>query len=387
MNRKPLRDFIWSYGAPDSEGERLNARCAGERGRDMERYQRRDDDDYDHDQRHHNHGYHRHRNVSSWARNARCRSGMEDCISSNRWRPSREYPPRRSRVAPEPTLVWRKKTVQEGKKLKKVSFADPIATELKAPKPIIPDDSILLIKGNNTAHSWSQNFSPLDDVLLVENDTASHPLTSPEKEADNGMTHGAAASDNNNMGNENLNMSEQNKNTSSVSNAVPADSSYIACVDAAEPVMPAMPEREGVQELETPMFEKEGVQQALTETLKTMQKQLAMPPLNSVSNPAHPSVSITDNLVPMGEFTNFQSPNLDIQVDEIVESEVQSVHGLSVDTDIAPEIVAEASQPNHTPQEHTNTVTAHTSSLEFTQVDPTGGIIKDKPPNHWLLMM
>jgi hypothetical protein len=68
----------------------------------MGRYQRRDDEDYDHDHRRHNHDYRQHLSVSSWARNARCRSGREDCISSNRWRPRRESPPRISRVVAEP---------------------------------------------------------------------------------------------------------------------------------------------------------------------------------------------------------------------------------------------------------------------------------------------
>ena len=34
------------------------------------------------------------------------------------------------------------------KKVKRVSFANPIASELKPPKRSIPDDSIMLIKGN-----------------------------------------------------------------------------------------------------------------------------------------------------------------------------------------------------------------------------------------------
>lgn len=46
-----------------------------------------------------------------------------------------------------PVLVWKRKTTKE-KPLKKVSFADPIATELRAPRPTLRDDSILLIMGN-----------------------------------------------------------------------------------------------------------------------------------------------------------------------------------------------------------------------------------------------
>jgi hypothetical protein len=181
--------------------------------------------------------------------------------------------------------------VQEGKKLKKVSFADPIATKLKAPKPIIPDDSILLIMGNNPTQSWSHNFPTRDIILQVENNTVPHPLTSPEKETDNGMTQGEAASDNISMANKYPNISEQHKIFSSVNNAMPIASSSVVCVDAIEPAMTAMTEREGEQELETLGLEKEGVQQALTETLKMMQKQLAMPTDISVSNLPHPPVS------------------------------------------------------------------------------------------------
>lgn len=89
--------------------------------------------------------------------------------------------------------------------------------------------------------------------------------------------------------------------------------------------MTAMAEREGEQELETPGLEKEGVQQALTETLKRMQKQLTMPTDISVSNLPHPPVSVTDNPVPVRELPNSQIHNLDIQVDETVESVAHSV--------------------------------------------------------------
>lgn len=206
MNRKPLQDMIWSYGVPDSEGECLNARRSGDRGLDMGCYQRRDDDDYDHDRERRAHGYRRHRSVSSWARNARCRSGMEDCFSSNRWHPGRESQPRRNRVAPEPTLVWRKKTVQAGKKLKKVSFADPIATELKAPKPTIPDDSIQLIM------EWDNT---------------------------NGRKQAEPACDSPNTGNKDPNISEQLNFSSSTNNDMFAVSSCVG-VHTTEYVMNAM---------------------------------------------------------------------------------------------------------------------------------------------------
>ncbi|CAD6251937.1 unnamed protein product [Miscanthus lutarioriparius] len=147
-NRKARREFIWSYGVLDTEGEHHHDRRGNNRGRDLRCQPRRDDDDYDY-RRHH--GTRRHRSLSSWARNARCRGGVEDCISSNRWRGRRESPPRRSRVAQEhykaPTQVWMVKA-RKVKKVKRVSFANPIASELKPPKRSIPDDSIMLIKGN-----------------------------------------------------------------------------------------------------------------------------------------------------------------------------------------------------------------------------------------------
>jgi hypothetical protein len=151
-NRKPRREFIWSYGVPDTEGERLPGRRGHNRGRDIRRQPRRDgDDDYD-DRR--TYGNRHHRSLSAWVRNPRCRGGVEDCISSNRWRGHMESPPRRSRVSNQ---VWKVREYKQENKHKKVSFADPIATELKAPKKIIPDDSIMLIK--DPPHSVNQNIT------------------------------------------------------------------------------------------------------------------------------------------------------------------------------------------------------------------------------------
>jgi hypothetical protein len=51
--------------------------------------------------------------------------------------------------------------------VKKVSFADPIATELKPPKSAIPDDSIMLIKGNNrTELQYSTTDHFVSDLFL-----------------------------------------------------------------------------------------------------------------------------------------------------------------------------------------------------------------------------
>ncbi|CAD6268762.1 unnamed protein product [Miscanthus lutarioriparius] len=144
------RVFDWDYGVPDTKGERLHGRRAGhDRGRDMR--PRRDDDDYDGRR---NHGNRRHRSLSAWARNSRCRGGAEDCISSNRWRGRGESPPRRNRPSggayQAPAQVWKVKEHKKEKKTKRVSFADPIATELKPPKRSITDDSIMLIKVANS---------------------------------------------------------------------------------------------------------------------------------------------------------------------------------------------------------------------------------------------
>jgi hypothetical protein len=67
-----------------------------------------------------------------------------------------------------PTLVWKVKAVKEGKKLKRVSFADPIATELKPPKCTQPDDSIMLIKGNLQNQFLPFPVHDIDDILEGE---------------------------------------------------------------------------------------------------------------------------------------------------------------------------------------------------------------------------
>jgi hypothetical protein len=178
LNRKARRVFDWDYGMPDTKGERLHGRRGQDRGRDIR--PRRDDDDYD-DRR--ARGNRRHRSISVWARNSRCRGGAEDCISSNRWRGRRESPPHRSRPAGAPTQVWvakeqkqekmvkeQEKLVKEQKlekKIKKVSFADPIATELRAPKVTIPDDSIMFIKGTPSMTTLLLETESLETASLV----------------------------------------------------------------------------------------------------------------------------------------------------------------------------------------------------------------------------
>lgn len=217
--------------------------------------------------------------------------------------------------------------VQEGKKLKKVSFANPIATVLKPPKPIIQDDSIMLIKG-------TYNASPFADILEVENCITAHPplLTHSEKEAGIVMVQGEALRDNNSKAYGQLNMSEQTTKSSSINST---ELSYDVYANHAEPVETTVTEKEGMhsnslanghlimseqitnsppvsnmvtaelsydvyanpaesmtgkeamQQVVSSMIEQEGMQQALTETLKLMQMKLVMPSDKAVSNPPH----------------------------------------------------------------------------------------------------
>ncbi|XP_066395263.1 uncharacterized protein [Miscanthus floridulus] len=171
MNRKPRRELVWSYGVPDSVGERPPGRRGDDRGRGFGHHQRRDD--YDHGSR--NYGIRRHRSVSSWARNSRCRGAMDDCISSNRWRGGRGSPPTRGRgsttLRQAQTMVWKVKATKDKSKQKKVSFADPIATELKAPRPTLRDDSIMLIKEKEASKEPEQG-----GTASVTNNTV-NPLT------------------------------------------------------------------------------------------------------------------------------------------------------------------------------------------------------------------
>lgn len=134
--------FVWSYGAPNSVGERVLGRHGDDYGRVPGRHHRRDDCDHDHNSR------------------------------SNRWRGHRESPPRKSRTVPTTTqatttLLWKGKENKEGKK-KNVSFADPIETELKPAKPTLQDDSITLIKGNLNYQPPCFSVSPCVDPLEVE---------------------------------------------------------------------------------------------------------------------------------------------------------------------------------------------------------------------------
>jgi hypothetical protein len=81
-NRKQRREFVWSYGAPDSVGKKRE--CAEAfRGREIVRRDWGHDDDDGDFQRGRRSDNRRHRSLSSWARSSRCREGMDDCYSSN----------------------------------------------------------------------------------------------------------------------------------------------------------------------------------------------------------------------------------------------------------------------------------------------------------------
>ncbi|KAJ1263888.1 hypothetical protein BS78_09G220600 [Paspalum vaginatum] len=150
LNRKPLREFNWSYGVPDSQGERCR-QSEEDKGRNNTRYYRRDvGDDEDHD-----HDLHRvtcqDSSVSGWGRDARCR-GTEDCMSSTRRGFCKNTPYHsgsyHSRAPPSPRQQvkrWVPKVDQSKKSSRRVSFAEPLITAWWPPKEV-----------NLSADSWFQ---------------------------------------------------------------------------------------------------------------------------------------------------------------------------------------------------------------------------------------
>lgn len=123
-NRKQRREFVWSYGAPDSMGEKrehaetFRGRETGRRGWGQD-----DDDDEGNFQRGRRSGNRRHRSLSGWARSSRCRGGMEDCYSSND-KHRHSTPFRRHGLGmASSTRCWVPR-----RKGKTVSFADPVVS-------------------------------------------------------------------------------------------------------------------------------------------------------------------------------------------------------------------------------------------------------------------
>jgi hypothetical protein len=123
--RRPRREFVWSYGVPDSVIEKRE-RSEDRRGRDFSRRDWDHDDDEDF-QQNRRHGTRRHRSLSGWARSSRCRGGPEDCFSSSgRRRPSTPF--RRRGLATGPAGRWIPKV-----KTKSVSFVDPLISVVWPP--------------------------------------------------------------------------------------------------------------------------------------------------------------------------------------------------------------------------------------------------------------
>jgi hypothetical protein len=115
-----------------------------------------------------------------------------------------------------PTLVWKVKEHKK-EKIKKVSFAVPIATELKAPKITIPDDSIMFIKGIPSASPQIKKDDPavfdyfmLNSSCPEDNNTTQHVI----KEKEGGQTTNGMVTDSNI-----LVPSEKNSNAISVTGA------------------------------------------------------------------------------------------------------------------------------------------------------------------------
>jgi hypothetical protein len=120
-NRKQRREFVWSYGAPDSVGEKRE-HAETFRGRETVRHDwghDDDDGDFQHDRRS---GNRRHRSLSGWTRSSRCRRGMDDCYSSND-KHRHSTPFRRHGLGMTPSSRWVPKA-----KVRSVSFSDPIVT-------------------------------------------------------------------------------------------------------------------------------------------------------------------------------------------------------------------------------------------------------------------
>jgi hypothetical protein len=114
----PAREFVWSYGALDSVGEKREYQI-NHRSRDSVRRDREHDDDDDFQNGRHQGTRHR-RSLSGWARASRCRGGLDDCYSSNgRHRSSTPF----RRHGQELTVS---KSWVPVVKAKKVSFANPL---------------------------------------------------------------------------------------------------------------------------------------------------------------------------------------------------------------------------------------------------------------------
>ncbi|CAN6309920.1 unnamed protein product [Urochloa humidicola] len=154
-NRKPRREFLWTYGAPDSFGERRSEQSHDNRAtRDYR--PRRDRDDHDDN---FNRGVRRHRSQSSWGRMTRCRRGVEDCYSSTCYRGG-EYGHRSRAIAPSGCQrSWRKKA-DTGRR---VTFANPLVQIMGH-----PSKEECIRKMLASAPGWDPVASPTIQPAAVE---------------------------------------------------------------------------------------------------------------------------------------------------------------------------------------------------------------------------
>jgi hypothetical protein len=130
-NRKPRREFEWSYGALDSQGVKRATQHGTGNHASRDYHPRRDDYDDDHRR-----GTRRHRSSSAWSRVSRCHGGLEDCYSATRFHGrggnygQSSYRSRRGTPPPPWGFAGEKmKTKQQiwiPRNKKKVSFADPL---------------------------------------------------------------------------------------------------------------------------------------------------------------------------------------------------------------------------------------------------------------------
>jgi hypothetical protein len=161
-NRLPRHEFVWSYGAPDSVGEKKEYQI-NHRGRDSVRRDREHDDDDDPRNGRHQ-GTRRRRSLSGWARVSRCRGGLADCYSSNgRHRSSTPF--RRHGLELSVSKSWVPVV-----KAKKVSFANPLISAMWSSGvgegSTVADCSRLTnvhLPGNKTPVAAEGNSSPIDD--------------------------------------------------------------------------------------------------------------------------------------------------------------------------------------------------------------------------------
>jgi hypothetical protein len=165
-NRLPRREFVWSYGAPDSVGEKREYPIV-HRSRDSVCRDRDHDDDEDF-QNGRRQGTRRQRSLSGWARASRCRGGLDDCYSSNgKHRSSTPF----CRHGQGLTITKSWVPVVEAKK---VSFANPL---ISAMWPSGMDEGTTVaefsrlanvhLSGNKAHKADEESSRPIDDNRLA----------------------------------------------------------------------------------------------------------------------------------------------------------------------------------------------------------------------------